>query len=234
MGYGFGARYFHAPLLAASPACDLVAVMTSDPQRRALVADEHPGVLCADSLAALVEAGAEAVSISTPASTHSELTDAALELGLAVVHGQAVLAGAQRQQRRPRTWRKPCTSRSPHTKTADGTPTFVPFAPSSRRERSVTSCGSSLDSNASSPIPVRPRAAAPCSSGSHLVDQARWSSSDRSNPCTPSGPFAKTDSTTMSSSLSGTSTEGVRISGQVRCRLHRGRAFASAGLVPPI
>ena len=85
VGYGFGARYFHAPLLAASPACELVAVMTSDPQRRALVADEHPGVLCADSLAARVEAGAEAVSISTPASTHSELTDAALELGLAVV-----------------------------------------------------------------------------------------------------------------------------------------------------
>ena len=38
-----------------------------------------------DSLEELAAAGAEAVAISTPAATHSELTDRALELGLAVV-----------------------------------------------------------------------------------------------------------------------------------------------------
>jgi glycine reductase len=47
VGYGFGARYFHAPLIASSPACDLVAVATRSAERRALVAREHPDILIA-------------------------------------------------------------------------------------------------------------------------------------------------------------------------------------------
>ena len=85
VGYGFGGRYFHAPLIAAAAECALVAVVTLSTERRELVAREHPGTATVDSLAALVDAGAEAVAISTPADTHSALTDAALDLGLAVV-----------------------------------------------------------------------------------------------------------------------------------------------------
>jgi predicted dehydrogenase len=85
VGYGFGARYFHAPLLAAAPECDLVGVMTSSPERQALVTNELPGAQIFASIAALVDAGVEAVAISTPAATHSELTEQALLLGLAVV-----------------------------------------------------------------------------------------------------------------------------------------------------
>jgi predicted dehydrogenase len=85
LGYGFGGRYFHAPLLAAAPECDVVGVVTSSPERRSLVASEHPTVAVFGSLEEVKAAGAEAVAISTPAATHSELTDRALELGLAVV-----------------------------------------------------------------------------------------------------------------------------------------------------
>jgi predicted dehydrogenase len=85
VGYGFGARYFHAPLIVAAPECELVGVMTSSPERQALIAREIPGTPTFASLQALVDAGAEAVGISTPANTHSPLTDQALELGLAVV-----------------------------------------------------------------------------------------------------------------------------------------------------
>jgi predicted dehydrogenase len=85
VGYGFGARYFHAPLLVAAPECEVVAVMTSSPERRALIASEIPGTPTVPSLRALVDAGAEAVAISTPAETHSAVTDEALRLGLAVV-----------------------------------------------------------------------------------------------------------------------------------------------------
>ncbi len=85
VGYGFGARYFHAPLLVAAPECEVVAVMTSSPERQALIAQEIPGTPTVPTLRALVEAGAEAVAISTPAETHSAVTDEALRLGLAVV-----------------------------------------------------------------------------------------------------------------------------------------------------
>ncbi len=85
VGYGFGGRYFHAPLITSAPECDLVGVVTASPERRALVASEHPTVATFGSLEELKAAGAEAVAISTPAATHSELTDRALQLGLAVV-----------------------------------------------------------------------------------------------------------------------------------------------------
>jgi predicted dehydrogenase len=85
VGYGFGARYFHAPLLVAAPECEVVGVMTSSAERQALVTREIPGAPTVTSLQALVDAGAEAVAISTPAETHSAATDQALQLGLAVV-----------------------------------------------------------------------------------------------------------------------------------------------------
>jgi predicted dehydrogenase len=85
VGYGFGGRWFHAPLLSAATECDFLGVVTTSAGRRAQVADDHPGAQLFGSLEELVAAGAEAVAISTPADTHSALTDQALRLGLAVV-----------------------------------------------------------------------------------------------------------------------------------------------------
>ena len=84
-GYGFGGRVFHAPLLASVETCDFLGVVTTSPERRALVTADHPDVATFDSLEALAAAGAEAVAISTPADTHSPLSDEALALGLHVV-----------------------------------------------------------------------------------------------------------------------------------------------------
>ena len=85
VGYGFGGRWFHAPFLAAATECEFAGVVTTSDERRALVRADHQGVDVFDDLRQLVEAGAEAVAISPPAATHTDLTDAALELGLAVV-----------------------------------------------------------------------------------------------------------------------------------------------------
>ena len=85
VGYGFGGRYFHAPLIAAAAECRFLGVVTTSPERRDLVAAEHQEAGVFDSLASLAAAGAEAVSISTPADTHSALTDEAIGLGLSVV-----------------------------------------------------------------------------------------------------------------------------------------------------
>lgn len=85
VGYGFGGRYFHAPFLAGAAECELLGVVTRSAERRSEVAARLPGVATFDSLEQLVAAGAEAVTISTPASTHTELAQRALGLGLAVV-----------------------------------------------------------------------------------------------------------------------------------------------------
>jgi predicted dehydrogenase len=78
VGYGFGGRYFHTPLIVAAPECELIGVMTSSADRQALVAREVPGARTYGSLAELVDAGVEAVAVSTPADTHSSVKPFAL------------------------------------------------------------------------------------------------------------------------------------------------------------
>jgi predicted dehydrogenase len=98
-GYGFGGRIFHAPLIAAAGGAELAGVVTRSPERRAEVAADHPGVPVFDSLAALAEAGAEAVAISTPAETHIPLLLEAVSLGLGVVCDKPfAMSAAQAQE----------------------------------------------------------------------------------------------------------------------------------------
>jgi len=85
LGYGFGGRYFHAPLLASTAECEFLGVVTTSADRRRAFRGQFPGRATFDSLEDLAAAGAQAVTISTPAHTHVELTQRALRLGLAVV-----------------------------------------------------------------------------------------------------------------------------------------------------
>jgi predicted dehydrogenase len=85
LGYGFGGRFFHAPLITSAPGCELIGVVTRSDERRAELARDHPGTAAYGSLAELAAAGAQAVAISTPAATHTELTREAIALGLPVV-----------------------------------------------------------------------------------------------------------------------------------------------------
>ena len=85
VGYGLGGRVFHAPLLAGAAEIDFAGVVTRSPQRRAELAERHPGVAAYHDLASLAAAGAEAVAVSTPAHTHADLAREAIRRGLAVV-----------------------------------------------------------------------------------------------------------------------------------------------------
>ena len=85
VGYGFGGRYFHAPLLASAATCDFAGVVTTSAARRAELAREHPTVRAYDSLEALAADGVSAVTISTPAHTHAPLALQAIGLNMAVV-----------------------------------------------------------------------------------------------------------------------------------------------------
>jgi predicted dehydrogenase len=85
VGYGFGGRYFHAPLLASAGECDFLGLVSTSAERRAAFDQHFPGRATFDSLEDLAAGGAEAVTISTPAHTHVELAQRALRLGLGVV-----------------------------------------------------------------------------------------------------------------------------------------------------
>jgi predicted dehydrogenase len=85
VGYGFGGRYFHAPLIASAPGVELAGIVTRSFERRAEIGVDHPGTRTFDTLAELAASGVQAVAISTPADTHIPLVHEAIGVGLAVV-----------------------------------------------------------------------------------------------------------------------------------------------------
>ncbi|MET0899285.1 MAG: Gfo/Idh/MocA family oxidoreductase [Mycobacterium sp.] len=85
VGYGVGGRYFHAPFIVAAEGCELVGVVARSAQK---VADAHsdlPDVPVYGSLSDLIDAGVDAVTISTPPHTRRELVLEAVARGVHVV-----------------------------------------------------------------------------------------------------------------------------------------------------
>lgn len=85
VGYGFGGRIFHMPYIQAATEWELVGVVTRSPERQAEVEQDAPGVPTFDTLDDLIDAGVDAVTITTPPSTRRELVLRALERGVHVV-----------------------------------------------------------------------------------------------------------------------------------------------------
>ena len=85
VGYGVGGRYFHAPFIQAADGCELVGVVARSAQRVAEVEHDLPGVPVFASLGALLDSGADAVTISTPPQTRRELVLEAIGRGVNVV-----------------------------------------------------------------------------------------------------------------------------------------------------
>lgn len=98
VGYGKGGRFFHAPLIAGLAGVTFVGVVTRSAERRRLLAQDHPYVRAFDSLAELVAAGVDAVTISTPLATRQALIREAIELGVSVVSDKPFAADAEQAQ----------------------------------------------------------------------------------------------------------------------------------------
>src|SRR6476646_5896281 len=85
VGYGVGGRYFHAPFIQAAEGCDLTGIVARSPQRVAEVHQDLPGVPVFASLGELLDAGVDAVTISTPPQTRRELVLEAVGRGVNVI-----------------------------------------------------------------------------------------------------------------------------------------------------
>ncbi len=76
--------YHHARLYASLPGVILVGVVDSAPEKAARAAEEFGGSAL-DSVEALLERGAQAVSVATPTTTHHAVAKALLEAGVHVL-----------------------------------------------------------------------------------------------------------------------------------------------------
>jgi predicted dehydrogenase len=85
VGYGAGGRLFHAPYIEAAQGVELVGVVTTSEHRRTQLVHDRPGTPVYDSLADMIAAGVDAVTVTTPPETRRDLVLEALAAGLHVV-----------------------------------------------------------------------------------------------------------------------------------------------------
>ena len=86
VGYGLAGRLFHAPYIEAVDGLRLAAIATSNPDRQAQAAGEHPGATIVGSVDDLLEhADVEIVVVVTPNRFHVPIGIRALEAGRHVV-----------------------------------------------------------------------------------------------------------------------------------------------------
>lgn len=85
VGYGAGGRYFHAPFIEAADGVELVGVVARSAAKRVQVEADFPGLQVYGSLAELLDAGVDAVTITTPPHTRQELALEAIKAGVHVV-----------------------------------------------------------------------------------------------------------------------------------------------------
>ncbi len=85
VGYGAGGKYFHAPFIEAADGVELAGVVARSPDKRAEVAADFPGIPVYGSLTEMLDAGVDAVTITTPPHTRRELVLEAIAAGVHVV-----------------------------------------------------------------------------------------------------------------------------------------------------
>lgn len=106
VGYGLAGRFLHAPLVAATEGLTVATVVTSNPDRAALVLREHPGAEVLPTPGQLWEQREhDLVVIATPNRTHALLATAAIDRGspvvvdkplaMTAVEAEAVVLGAE-------------------------------------------------------------------------------------------------------------------------------------------
>ena len=107
IGYGLSGRFFHAPLIAATPGLEVARVVTSNPLRCRQVAAEHPGAEVVPDVQTLWSGPApELVVVASPNDSHVANASEAIErripvvvdkpLAIAAAQAEALVTRAQR------------------------------------------------------------------------------------------------------------------------------------------
>lgn len=85
VGYGTGGQNFHAPFITAAKGVELAGVVARAAATIARVKADFPDVPIYPSLTAMLDAGVDIVTITTPPQTRRELVLEAIEAGVAVI-----------------------------------------------------------------------------------------------------------------------------------------------------
>lgn len=87
IGFGLSGRVFHAPFISTNPAFRLDVISTSNPERAATAAQQHPGATVVPTPEALLARAGDLdlVILASPTHTHLDLGLTALDAGVGIV-----------------------------------------------------------------------------------------------------------------------------------------------------
>ena len=85
VGYGTGGRHFHAPFIAVAKDFALAGIVARAPETIARATSDLPDVEIFPTLTAMLSAGIDAVTITTPPQTREELVLEAIAAGIPVI-----------------------------------------------------------------------------------------------------------------------------------------------------
>ncbi len=84
-GYGFGGRYFHAPLIDSLDNCRLAGVVTRSEERRHELTADYENVPAFDTVDELIEAGVDAIVLSIPPRARFGIIENCLRRGIPTI-----------------------------------------------------------------------------------------------------------------------------------------------------
>ena len=85
VGYGLGGEVFHAPLIAATPAMSLDAIVTTNAERAGRATERYPAASIVPDVASLLATDPDLIVIATPNRGHVPIALEAIDRGLHVV-----------------------------------------------------------------------------------------------------------------------------------------------------
>ena len=94
IGYGLAGRWFHAPLIAATPGLRLSAIVTGNPERQHQARQDHPGAEVLGDAGEAWSRDPDLVVVATPNDAHAPLATAAIEHGIPVVVDKPLAASS--------------------------------------------------------------------------------------------------------------------------------------------
>lgn len=175
VGYGVGGRYFHTPFIEAAEGVELAGVVTRSEERRAHVAQDCPGLPVYDSLAALLESGVDALTITTPPQTRSTLVLEALASGVHVVADKPFAPTADEAQRLVEAAEEAGVILNVfHNRRWDADIRSLAALVAAGRLGDVWRVHSRMDQDAPGLLEAGPHGGLLRDLGSHLVDQMIW------------------------------------------------------------
>lgn len=175
VGYGTGGRHFHVPFIQAAKGVELAGVVARAPETVARVKADLPDTEVFPSLTAMLRAGVDAVTITTPPQTRADLVLEAIGAGVHVIADKPFAPSAEAARDLDRAAKeKGVVLGAFHNRRWDADARTLKAVLDSGRLGRIWRLHSRMEQDDPATLEAGPTGGLLRDLGSHVVDQALW------------------------------------------------------------